>query len=188
MPAMTGIDQTSESPGNTLCRSCGLCCTGHLFIWTKLRSAELDSAQGLGLRVFRSVPSQRGFSQPCPLWQGQCTIYTSPQYPHFCRTYKCKLLKKVLDETTSLPKALATVEQTKEVIREVEALLPASPSTNFRERLVEHLEALEKRTVWDDTDLEFRLKADALLTLYEGLFGVNDVVENPWDRSFGDRG
>src|SRR5688572_24896262 len=110
---MTGIDETNESQANSLCKSCGLCCTGHLFTRTKLRSAELDSAQALGLNVFRSHPSQRGFSQPCPLWQGQCTIYTSPHYPHFCHTYKCKLLKEVLDETIPLPNALRVVQQTK---------------------------------------------------------------------------
>jgi hypothetical protein len=184
MPSMTGIEKENKSPGNTLCRSCGLCCTGHLFIWTKLRSAELDSAQKLGLPVFRSVPSQRGFSQPCPLWEGQCTVYSSPHYPHFCRTYKCKLLKKILDETNLLPDALTAVEQAKEMIHEVEILLPASPHTNFRERLVEHLEALETKTVWDDTDLKFRLKADALLALYARVFGVDDLVEKPWDPSF----
>jgi hypothetical protein len=177
---MTGIDKTSESPGNTLCKSCGLCCTGHLFIWTKLRSVELDAAEALGLRVLRDVPSQRGFSQPCPLWQGQCTVYSSPHYPHFCRTYKCKLLKKVLDETTSLPDALTVIEQAKELIHELEVLLPDSPYTNFRERLVAHLETLEQKTAWDDTDLEFRLKADKLLTFYERIFGVNDLVEKPY--------
>jgi Predicted transcriptional regulators len=141
----------------------------------------LDSAQGLGLNVFRSVPSQRGFSQPCPLWQGQCTIYSSPHYPHFCRTYKCKLLKKVLDETSSLPDARTVIEQAKEIIHEVERLLPVSQhNNNFRERLVEHLEALEKKPAWDTADLEFRRKADALLTLYEHVFGVDDLVENPW--------
>ena len=177
---MTAPDEMNEIPANTLCKSCGLCCTGHLFIWTKLRSAELDSAEGLGLHVFRSIPRQRGFSQPCPLWQGQCTVYSSPHYPHFCRTYKCKLLKKVLDETVSLPEALKTVLEAKEMIHKVEALLPLSPHTNFRERLVEQLEALENKPVWDDADLNFRRKADALLTLYERLFGVNDLVENPW--------
>ena len=55
------------------------------------------------MEVFRSDPTQRGFSQPCPLWHGQCTIYTSPHYPRFCGTYKCQLLKKVMDETTLLP-------------------------------------------------------------------------------------
>ena len=174
------MTETNEAPGNTLCKSCGLCCTGHLFGWTKLRSAELDSAEALGLRVFRSVPSQRGFSQPCPLWQGQCTIYASPHYPHFCRTYKCKLLKKVLDETTPLVEAQPLIEQAKELIRELEELLPSSPQTNFRERLVEYLETLEKKPVWDDADLKFRLEADALLVVYERVFGVNDLVDNPW--------
>ena len=180
MPSMTGIETENQSPGNALCKSCGLCCTGHLFIWTKLRSAELDSGEALGLNVFRSVPSQRGFNQPCPLWDGQCTVYSSPHYPHFCRSYKCKLLKKVLDETTSLADALPIVEQAKELIHEVEMLLPASPQANFRERLVEHLETLEKKAAWDDADLKFRLNADKLLALYERVFGVDDLAENPW--------
>jgi|SRR6266487_239160 len=177
---MTGIDETHESQANILCKSCGLCCTGHLFIWTKLRSAELDSAQELGLNVFRSDPRQRGFSQPCPLWQGQCTIYTSPHYPHFCHTYKCKLLKEVLDENTSLPHALTIVEKAKEMIREVEALLPISLHTNFRERLVEHLEYLNQSAGQEDMDLDLRrLKAEALLSFYEQVFGVDDLVEKP---------
>ena len=177
---MTGMDETNEPRGNILCKSCGLCCTGHLFIWTKLRSVELDSAEVLGLRVFGSAPSQRGFSQPCPLWQGQCTIYSSPHYPHFCQTYKCKLLKKVLDETTALPVALTFIEQAKELILELEVLLPDSSFTNFRERLVAHLETLEQKSAWDDTDLKIRLKADALLTFYDRVFGVNDLVEKPY--------
>ena len=177
---MSGIDETSDAPGNSLCKSCGLCCTGHLFIWTKLRAAELDAAETLGLPVFRSVPRQRGFNQPCPLWQGQCTIYTSPNYPHFCRTYKCKLLKKVLDDTIPFPEALTTIEQAKEIIHEMEILLPAPTQSNFRERLVEHLETLEKKQIWDENDVKFRRKADSLLSLYERVFGVDDLIENPW--------
>ena len=140
---MTGMEETNESPANQLCKSCGLCCTGHLFIWTKLRSAELDSIEALGLKVIRSIPSQRGFNQPCPLWQGHCTIYTSTSYPRFCRTYKCALLKRLLDETTALPEALSQVEQAKEMVHELEALLPQPHSPNFRERLVKHIEALD---------------------------------------------
>jgi len=173
---MDDPETNSESQANMLCKSCGLCCTGHLFIWSKLRSAELDAAKSLGLRVFGSMPDQRGFSQPCPLWQGQCTVYASPHYPHYCRTYKCKLLKRLIDENTSFPEALAKIEQAKEVIHELEALLPDSASTNFRERLVAHLEYLEQKSGWDDRDLKFRLKADTLLLLYEQVFGVNDVA------------
>ena len=179
---ITVIHETTESEANILCKSCGLCCTGHLFIWSKLRSAELDSAEALGLNVFRSVPSQRGFSQPCPLWKGECTVYTSPHYPHFCRTYKCKLLKQVLDETTSLTTAMTTVQQAKAMIHELEALLPVSPNVNFRERLVARLEELERlneSAVLENGDLEFRLKARNLLIFYEKIFGVKDVVDHP---------
>jgi hypothetical protein len=171
MSGMNDLEGAPESPANTLCKACGLCCTGHLFIWTKLRSAELESMEGLGLRVFRS-PNERGFSQPCPLWQGQCTIYASPGYPRFCRTYKCKLLKKLLDETATLPDALSLIQAAKEMIRELEAALPDSPHPNFRERLVARLE----QTTEDARNQEFRRKAHALLTFYKEVFGVDDVI------------
>jgi uncharacterized protein len=172
--SMAGMEEAREPQANTLCKACGLCCTGHLFIWTKLRSAELDPIEALGLKVFRSVPSQRGFNQPCPLWHGQCTIYTSTSYPRFCRTYQCKLLKKLLDETTSLPEALSLVQQAKGMIYELEASLPDSPNPNFRERLVAQLEGT---TAQSDEHQAFRQKANALLALYKEVFGVDDLIE-----------
>ena len=182
---MTGIDQTNESQANILCKSCGLCCTGHLFSWSKLKSAELDSAEALGLNVFRSVPSQRGFAQPCLLWQGECTVYTSPHYPHFCHTYKCKLLKQVLDETTSLSTVMAVIQHAKGLIRDLEMLLPDSPNNSFRERLVAHLEELERGKTSaeeESQNVEFRLKARTLLVFYEKIFGVKDLVDMPEEK------
>lgn len=161
----------TESPANLLCKSCGLCCTGHLFVWTKLRSSELDSIQSLGVDVFRE-PGQRGFNQPCPLWQEHCTIYETPQYPRFCRTYKCKLLKQVLDEVTPLPSALTTVRQTKSLIHALDMVLPASLNPNFRERLVVCLER-------DDASSEIQQKARELLEIYASQFGVDDLTDHP---------
>jgi len=176
---MTDMDETNESPGSILCKSCGLCCTGHLFIRTKLGAREMDSAQALGLNVLRSDPRLRGFSQPCPLWHGQCTIHNSPAYPRFCGVYKCKLLKEMLDENIPLPEALTLVEQAKGMIHELDTLLPPSegPTLNFRERLVARLENLKASAGQDDTD--FWRKADALLLFYEKVFGVNDLVDQP---------
>ncbi len=171
---ISSMAETKESQANALCKSCGLCCTGHLFIWAKLRPSELDPAESLGLTVFRSNPNERGFSQPCPLWQGQCTVYDSPHYPHVCRSYKCKLLKDVMAENTSLPNALTVIEQAKEMIREVESLLPDSTEVNFRQRLVTELEEANGLA---HTDAEFRSKAEALLEFYEDVFGVDDLVE-----------
>ena len=104
-------------------------------------------------------------------------IYTSTHYPHFCRTYKCTLLKQVIDETTSLPDALTVIEKAKESIQELESLLPASTNTNFRERLVAHLE--------ENADEDFRLKARELLVLYETVFGVKDVIDESFENQGG---
>ena len=72
------------------------------------------------------------------------------------------------------------IEHVQGIIHELETLLPDSSDSNFRERFVAHLETLEQKPSWDDTDLEFRLKADALLSFYEQIFGVNDLVEKPY--------
>lgn len=179
---MADINETEDSQASILCKSCGLCCTGHLFIWVKLRPSELDPAEALGMHVLRSEPRQRGFNQPCPLWLGQCTIYTSPNYPHACRSYKCKLLKEVIGKNTLLPDALTVIEHAKEIIRELESQLPASKNVNFRERLVAHIDTLENLKTPSDKDFEFRSKADELLIFYEQVFGVNDVIDQPNDE------
>jgi hypothetical protein len=164
------ISDMNEPNANALCRSCGLCCNGGLFAWVKLRPAELNPIEELGVKVFRSDPNQRGFSQPCPLWKGECTIYNSAQYPHACRAYNCKLLKEVIAEKISLPHALIVVKQAKGMIHEVESLLPASTNADFRERLVEQMEG-------GNTDPEFQIKANTLLKFYEEMFGVKDLVD-----------
>lgn len=173
IPGMTSNNEADEPQATSLCKSCGLCCTGHLFVWTKLRSAELDSIQSLGLKVFRE-PGQRGFNQPCPLWDGQCTIYETPQYPRFCHTYKCKLLQAVLNENVPMPDAMETVQEAMEMIQEVESLLPASPIGNFRERLVAYLESV-------DSDPVLQSKAMTLLSFLEEHFGVDDFFEGSKD-------
>jgi hypothetical protein len=167
---MGSNDEINMIPGMTLCKSCGLCCTGHFFIWSKLRSAELDSIESLGLKVFRE-PERRGFNQPCPLWQGQCTIYDSPHYPRFCHTYKCKLLKRLLNENIRLPEALNIVQQAKEMIEKLDSLLPDSAYDNFRERLVNHIER-------GKADEDFQHKANALLLFLDTQFDVNDFFES----------
>ena len=166
---MGSNDNVNMSDGMALCKSCGLCCTGHFFVWSKLRSAELDAIESLGLKVFRE-PEQRGFNQPCPLWQGQCTIYEVPYYPRFCRTYKCKLLKQLLNENIPLSEALTIVGRAKEMIEKVADLLPDSAKDNFREHLVNHIEG-------GKVDEDFQRKADELLLFLDTQFDINDFFE-----------
>ena len=175
MPSMPDAEEARQSPGTILCKSCGLCCTGHLFSWVRLKASELDSSQALGLHVIRSDPRQRGFTQPCPLWQGQCTVYTSPHYPRGCRTYQCKLLKEVLDDNIPPSESLNVVQRAKEMIKEVETLLPPAPNLGFRERLIAQMEQ-------GDPESELLGKADALLIFFDTHFGVNDFFDEAGER------
>ncbi|GAB4580193.1 MAG: hypothetical protein Fur0022_29320 [Anaerolineales bacterium] len=127
------------------------------------------------MTVYRSDPTQRGFSQPCPLWRGQCTIYTSPHYPHSCRAYTCNLFDEVRVEKTPLTHAFTVVEQAKALIRELDAVLPPFSTPNFRERLVAFLETPENEAA----SPEIWRKAETLVRFYEAVFGVKDLLEKP---------
>ena len=143
-----------------------------MFAWAKLKSSELKTAEALGLTVLGSDPKQRGFNQPCPLWDGECTVHASPQYPHYCRLYKCALLKTVIDENVALSEALSTIHEAKQLIRDMEFNLPTSSNKNFRERLINEIELRED-------DVEFQKKARVLLRFY------NDHLGEGFDRSSG---
>jgi hypothetical protein len=165
----------TESPTNALCKACGLCCSGHLFSWVRLNANELNPVQNLGVPVIRNDPRQRGFTQPCPLWNGVCTVYTSHAYPRSCAKYKCQVLRRLEDDDLSLPNALTIIEETLELIREIEALLSDPKTLSFRERLIVHKEELESKKM--DLDGEFLQKTKILLARYEDLFGVDDFID-----------
>lgn len=170
---MTEIKYSRASEATTLCKACGLCCTGHLFSWVRLKATELPHLKKLGVNVIRSDPRQRGFTQPCPLWDRQCTIYESLDYPRGCASYNCKLLRELLDESISLSKALRVVKRAKERIGEVELLLPASSISSFRERLVTYLENVSESR---NTESELQKEAHALVLLFRDDFGVKDLL------------
>jgi hypothetical protein len=129
------------------------------------------------MTVYRSDPTQRGFGLPCPLWKGKCTIHETPHYPRTCRAYRCRLLKELDGDRIALAEALPVIERVKKMIAELEPMLPASESQNFRERLVGQIEHPEE-TAWDEESyLVFREKAGALLRFYADHFGVTDLLE-----------
>jgi len=168
----------NDSPANTLCKACGLCCSGHLFSWVRLNVPELDNVENLGVQVIRNDPRQRGFTQPCPLWRGTCTVYTSPAYPASCRKYKCTVLRRLQDEDITLPEALSVIQETLDLIREIETVMPKAARISFREQLIAHREDLEsKADEHNEIDREFVRNAETLLLRYETLFGVDDFID-----------
>jgi len=167
---MTEIEYSQAAEATELCLACGLCCTGHLFSWVRVKATELAPLEKLGLKVIRNDPRQRGFNQPCPMWNGVCTIYDHPNYPRGCDAYKCKLLRELLDESVELDQVLRVVKQAKAKIRSVEKILPPSAHPSFRDRLVEQLEQGEKSTP------EFRSMAGDLLEFLDEQFGAKDYT------------
>lgn len=181
---MTDTVETREPESSTLCKACGLCCTGHLFAQALLKPDEIATAQYLGLTVLQPTDSEKpGFSLPCPLWQGQCTIYTHPHKPHICAAFECKLLKEVLHGQTALDSALGLVRRAQALIRELEALLPVGPGASFHARLLGHVEEVKRSAAPTDTGTAFRLKAGVLLILFERHFGVTGFFNQAGDQS-----
>lgn len=76
-----------------------------------------------------------------------------------------------MDESAALPDALDIVRQAKDLIEDVDALLPASSNRNFRERLVHEIEQR-------GDDVEFQHKARQLLHFYKDHFGVKDLIDH----------
>jgi hypothetical protein len=168
----------TDSPANALCKACGLCCSGHLFSWVRLNAPEMDPVQSLGVPVIRNDPRQRGFTQPCPLWNGACTIYTSHAYPRSCAKYKCQVLRRLEDDDLSLSDALSIIRETLALIREIEALLPDPKALSFRERLIARKEDLESRKGEHSlVEQDFLRKTGKLLNYYEDRFGVDDFID-----------
>ncbi len=174
---MVKAEYSRATDATALCKACGLCCTGHLFSWVRLKASELTPSEKLGLNVIRNDPRQRGFTQPCPAWNGQCTIYNSPHYPRGCDSYKCKLLRELLDESVSLPDALAVVENAKDLIRTLEAQLPKSSHSSFRERFIAQVKKL-RGSASQGRNQKFLAKADGLLNFIRDFFGVKDFFDD----------
>ena len=74
------------------------------------------------------------------------------------------------------------IEEAKEMIRELELLLPGSLESNFRKRFVAHLDYLKAAAAQEGAELEFRVQAEALLNFYEEHFGVNDLIDRPMEE------
>lgn len=178
IPAMTEIEYSRASEATELCTACGLCCTGRLFSWVRLKATELTPLKKLGLPVIRNDPRQRGFTQPCPMWNGTCKIYKDPHYPRGCDSYKCKLLRELLDESTSLDDALIVVNGTKRLIDLIEKQLPKSSHGSFRERFIAQVTAV-RGMAGQGYNKKFILQAERLLSMIENSFGVKDFFEKP---------
>jgi len=167
----------TDTPANLLCKACGLCCSGHFFSWVRLNAPELDPVEKLGIKVIRNDPRQRGFLQPCSMWQGTCVIYASPDYPRSCKKFNCQVLRRLLDDDISFPDAMVMIEETLKLIREIESVLPNSVDKSFRERMIAQKEKFEKKTERLPHEQAFLNQTRKLLDWYIYRFGVDEFLD-----------
>lgn len=113
----------AQSPSETLCLSCGMCCSGTLHNWTKLQPQERGPAEQAGLEVFTRRDGTAAFRQPCAAFEDPvCTIYT--QRPEACRQYICPLLKRLVDGEINLEEALEYTRLVRQLIANLQSKMP----------------------------------------------------------------
>ena len=102
-------EQSSE-----LCTSCGLCCYAfHNFGYVE-NQEEQQIIEKFGGIIFTNNKGKLCFKQPCPAFNGICSVY--PNHPSSCQEYQCKLLKSMQNNNITPDKAKKIVENTRKEV------------------------------------------------------------------------
>ncbi|MBF0588276.1 MAG: YkgJ family cysteine cluster protein [Magnetococcales bacterium] len=131
-------DAPPPDPAQRLCLDCGLCCQG-LLCPVILTPDERALYAETNTEIRPRTKGDYYFSHPCPHLQPEgCNIYI--QRPADCQHFRCRLLKRLIEGTSSLGVALAQVQQTREMSAALMAKLPDSalmhdPNTGLQDAL-----------------------------------------------------
>ena len=109
-----------ESPEDSLCRQCGLCCDGSLFADVILTQEELTLIEQI--IGYEQRDDRFYLQQPCSALDcGDCQVYSNR--PKGCREFECQILSECKAGKRSTREALATIQDLKEHIRLIRTLL-----------------------------------------------------------------
>lgn len=123
--------QLEDTPTDSICVDCGLCCSGAIFEDVELNDEdEANSMEAMGLEIEEEDGSFL-LIQPCKALSGfSCRVYH--HRPQCCRTFECHLLKNVQSGQTSK-------EQAFNVIQEIRTQLAHQNRRQARELIHQHL-------------------------------------------------
>lgn len=100
-----------------ICTSCGLCCSGAIFLNARIDQSEFALVERLGLKRWDN-PDFPAIAFPCPALTNRCcTVYEDR--PAICRKYRCEVLNNVDRGTLSPDRAI-------EIVTEAVALVHAA--------------------------------------------------------------
>jgi hypothetical protein len=116
-------EHTPNTPSETLCLKCGLCCNGVIFGDVRLQPGDVPQRlRLLGLPVKMAGSRPASFPQPCAALEGcRCRIY--PDRPKYCRQFDCLLLKRLAAGEVRPPAAERVVARTLRQAEKVRKLL-----------------------------------------------------------------
>jgi uncharacterized protein len=115
------------SPEEILCTACGLCCDGTLFADVELTGRrELEKVEAMGLEGEDEPQNASVLVQPCAALKNRnCSVYNFR--PKCCRTFECRILKRVKNGSLSTASARNQIADTlKRITRVKELLAPFS--------------------------------------------------------------
>jgi Fe-S-cluster containining protein len=114
-PAEGESERKPAGAAESLCVSCGLCCDGTFLDRGRVIEAGEAAPLSSYKNEFVTDENKLWFKIPCPHYDGhRCTIYTARF--GVCRTYRCKLLRKVDSGNLGLEEAKRTVAKAKALI------------------------------------------------------------------------
>ncbi|HEY0112149.1 MAG TPA: YkgJ family cysteine cluster protein [Allosphingosinicella sp.] len=118
---------------SALCGSCGMCCDGTLFLHAKAEREEAERLAAAGHEL-QEVEEGLRFRLPCQHFQQhRCTIY--PERFTSCRSFRCRLLRRLDLGEVTLEDALATVAKARELVSRLSASNGTLTTLEGRRRL-----------------------------------------------------
>lgn len=124
------MTEPARPSGSDLCLSCGLCCTGVLYIDVSAEEHEVTRMRGAGMEV-REDGERLLLQLPCNHFRdGGCGIYAD-RYTK-CRSFRCALLKRVEAGEVEPAEASRIVAQAKASLEKLTAIDPQAKRARYR--------------------------------------------------------
>jgi len=169
-------DRSTDSPSQSLCLTCGLCCDGTLFSTVQLKpDDEITLLRAVGINI-----TDGHLKQPCAAYKN-CTCIVYANRPQGCRTFQCQFLKRFERNDISYATALKIINKVVSLKDEVKALALAA-STNMQSK--EDVTLLMKRW-WGESSIgatkqnyaDVFLKFGALQVYLDRFFRAKPAVQ-----------
>jgi Fe-S-cluster containining protein len=159
MPADAAVRFARMSPGEQLCRACGLCCDGTLFHHVKIGAGDDPQALragGLTVLTSRARTPVTRLPQPCAALcaDRSCRIYA--QRPAQCRTFECRVFQDLTAGRITVAAALLLVRRTRRWADRARRLLRQLGDNDEHRPLSERFLRARRRAESGDADATAR--------------------------------